>query len=77
MDKPYNFVADRTFQVVIGNIKTSTFPEETGISKGSVLAVTLFSRKEWRIIPSDIKHTANVFVYADNIVEYGSTSILT
>lgn len=37
-----NFLTDRTFQVCVGNFRSSTKTEETGIPQGSVIAVTAF-----------------------------------
>ncbi|XP_065095220.1 uncharacterized protein LOC135717189 [Ochlerotatus camptorhynchus] len=37
-----NFLTDRSFRVSVGNVKSGSFSEETGVPHGSVIAVTLF-----------------------------------
>lgn len=69
-----NFLRNRTFQVCIGNHRSNTFSEETGIPQGSVIAVTIFliaMNGVFSSLPKEIF----IFVYADDImlVVIGST----
>lgn len=62
-----NFLTNRTFQVCIGNTKSNSFPEETGVPQGSVLAVTLFliaMNGVFETLPKGVF----IFVFADDIV---------
>ncbi|XP_065092031.1 uncharacterized protein LOC135712853 [Ochlerotatus camptorhynchus] len=62
-----NFLCGRSFQVMIGNHRSSTRAEETGVPQGSVLAVTIFlvaMNGVFGILPKGIY----IFVYADDIV---------
>lgn len=61
------FLSNRTFQVIIGNTKSKSTKEETGVPQGSVLAVTLFLvaiNSVFDVLPKGIF----IFVYADDIL---------
>lgn len=62
-----NFLLDRTFQVIMGNHRSKTFREETGVPQGSVIAVTLFLIRMNNIY-SGLPKEIYIFVYADDIV---------
>lgn len=61
-----NYLSHRTFQVAIGNHRSKTVCEETGVPQGSVIAVTLFLVAMNGIF---IRLPAGIFilVYADDI----------
>lgn len=62
-----NFLSKRTFQVLIGNHRSTVATEETGVPQGSVIAVTLFliaMNGVFEKLPKGIY----IFVYADDIV---------
>ncbi|XP_065089959.1 uncharacterized protein LOC135711146 [Ochlerotatus camptorhynchus] len=73
-----NFLTDRSFRVAIGNAKSSSFREETGVPQGSVISVTLFliaMNGVFNRLPKNV----HIFVYADDvlIVVTGPTTIRT
>lgn len=60
-------MTNRTFQVIIGNHRSKTVSEETGVPQGSVIAVTLFlvaMDGVFSVLPKGIF----IFVYADDIL---------
>ncbi|XP_065092047.1 uncharacterized protein LOC135712888 [Ochlerotatus camptorhynchus] len=62
-----NFLTDRIFHVAIGNAKSRSFQEETGVPQGSVISVTLFliaMNGIFRQLPKNIR----IFVYADDVL---------
>ncbi|KXJ83515.1 hypothetical protein RP20_CCG005916 [Aedes albopictus] len=73
-----NFLSGRSFRVVVGNTKSSSFAEETGVPQGSVLAVTLFLVAMNGVFDA-IQGNIHIFVYADDIliVVVGPTPTMT
>lgn len=62
-----NFLSERSFRVIVGDYLSDSFPEETGVPQGSVIAVTLFliaMNSVFLTLPKGIY----VFVYADDIL---------
>lgn len=62
-----NFLNGRSFQVIIGNNRSKSVPEETGVPQGSVIAVTLFlvaMNGVFGVLPKGVY----ILVYADDII---------
>ncbi|XP_065093428.1 uncharacterized protein LOC135714089 [Ochlerotatus camptorhynchus] len=62
-----NFLTNRAFRVAIGNAKSRSFQEETGVLQGSVISVTLFLIAMNGIF-SQLPKNVRIFVYADDVL---------
>lgn len=63
-----NFLRDRTFQVAVGNERSSVRREESGVPQGSVIAVILFLVAMNSVFKVKIPKEMTIFVYADDII---------
>lgn len=66
----WDYLSDRSFQVMIGNVRSAVFSQENGVTTGSSLAVTLFL-----VAIDSIKHVfigSNVrfVLYADDLTVF-------
>lgn len=64
-----SFMKDRTYQVIVGNIKSDIFVQENGICQGSVLSSILFLIGINSILDA-VKSPIKGLLYADDLVLY-------
>lgn len=68
-----NFLKERSFRVLLGNIKSEVFVQQNGVPQGSILSVVLFLIHLNSLKNLNFPRGVNLLLYADDILIYGNS----